>query len=163
MKDMMPLFLRVAHQMLNDWHLAQDAVSETFVKLYRKKDAFKGDSQFKTFGYRVLVNHCIDSKRKKDRWWRIFDRGHSLEEIPGQIQYASPFHNASSNETFDRLNEMLVKLTPRQKAASILFFFEEMSLQETADIMNISVGTVKALIFQSRQILKDQWKGGMHE
>ncbi|KQC14596.1 MAG: hypothetical protein APR63_05480 [Desulfuromonas sp. SDB] len=129
--------------------LADDMTQETFLKFLKSKHKFRGDSKLSTYLYRIAVNLCIDFNRKP--------AVHSYDEID---QY-NPF---SAHEQFNdilaeqKINNALNELPAQRRSVFILRILEHYSTRETAEILEISEGTVKAHLHIALQDLRDKLK-----
>ncbi len=137
-----PGLLAVACRLLNDRQDAQDAVQTAFVKLYGALHRYRGDAQFSTYIYRILLNACFDILHKKRR-----------------ADAVEPPVTVSVHTDWDlrmHLEQAIAQLPERMRACFILFAVEQWPYQDIARVMNLSLGGVKATIFQARKRLR-QW------
>ncbi len=119
---------------------AEDIVQEVFVRAYREFVRFRGGAQVGTWLYRIAVNACLDRKRYRRTRPEV-----PLELALGEVAGApDPFARAASREFADRVVAAMEDLPPRQRAILVLRIYEELSLQEIADIVESPLGTVKA-------------------
>lgn len=142
---------RLAANILNDHSEAEDVIQEVFMGLWHKKldwDA-KGDAQFTTWLYRVVLNKCIDIKRKKSRQTVSI-------EIPQMTRDQRPHSEdiLAKKQEIRSVKDALVLLPESQRRAMHLFYYEECKLEDIADHMRISVDAVKSLLKRARQNLK---------
>jgi RNA polymerase sigma-70 factor (ECF subfamily) len=135
---------------------AEDAVQETFLKIYRSVDRFKGESAFTTWIYRILVNASYDLMRKRQR------RNPEVQEAelePGTLELSA----ASPADHLLRLTleNSLKKLSDRTRTVFLLFEVEGFKHREIAEILNIPEGTSKNLLFEAKKELQRLlWKLG---
>lgn len=139
---------------------ARDIAQEAFVKAYKNLAGFENQSKFYTWFYRILVNTCKDFLRKKKirqtfSFW--FGREEDQELDPA-ANVADSSRNASecllNRELGASMSEALETLPMRQKSVFILRYLEDMSLNEISQTLNISVGAVKANLWQAGQKMK---------
>jgi RNA polymerase sigma-70 factor (ECF subfamily) len=141
---------------VGNYHDAVDLTSDTFMKAHKGLARFRGDSSLLTWLFQIATRVAIDHTRKKKIIMlpiTIFSNLRSKEKDPIDIMEA------------ERLKEMLLKevqkLPARQKTCFIWRFIEEKSIRETASIMKIKEGTVKALysiaISKLQKKLKEQF------
>jgi RNA polymerase sigma-70 factor (sigma-E family) len=125
---------RTAYLLCRDWHAADDLVSVTIGKLYRKWPRVSEIQNLDAYVRAILVRSWIDEQRRP---WR---REHSSDTLPDLPMAEGP-------DTADRmlLLDLLAGLTPRRRAAVVLRFYFELSVEETAETLGCSVGTVKSL------------------
>jgi RNA polymerase sigma-70 factor (ECF subfamily) len=136
--------LRVALRMLGRLQEAEDAVQETFLKLYRGIGRFRRGARFSTYLFQILHNACIDAIRRRRPGDLGDPRGVDAEKLTA----------ASHHEVSLSLAEAVDSLPEQMKAAFLLFAVEEFSQEETADILGISVGTVKTNVHRARKKLR---------
>jgi RNA polymerase sigma-70 factor (ECF subfamily) len=161
---------RLAWSILRDAEAARDVSQEAFIRLFQSAASFGGRSRFSTWFYRLLVNLCLD-QRRKTRWWRqIFaggDGAGSLGEDSGETVLdrqpapsVDPVEGLSRAREIDRLWEAVGTLSPQQRAVVTLQAQEELSTKEIAAILKCSEATVRvhlhrALITLRKTLTKD--------
>jgi len=129
--------LRTAIRMLKQRQDAEDAVQTTFVKLYNNIANFKFQSKFGTYLFRILLNTCFDALTKKKK----------TGTIPLPVSGPSIHTNAELRTSI----EMAIENLPTQmRACFVLFAVEEFKQKEIARIMDLSIGGVKANIYQAK-------------
>jgi len=126
--------LRTCYMYLRDKALAEDATQETFLKAYRALDAFRGDSNEKTWLMRIAMNTCRDMKRSA--WFRYTDRSVEIERLP-QPAKSYEFMEA------DDLTQAILKLPTKHKEVVLLHFYQDMTMREIASVLDISASTVQ--------------------
>ncbi len=139
---------------------ASDVVQEVFLKVFRKVASFRGESSLKTWIYRIAVNEA----RNQRRWFgRHRRREVGLDPLPGEAlgcvdwiedQGPSPFQVTLDHETQTMIEEALNQVSPTFRAALVLREIEELSYEEIAEILEISLGTVKSRILRGREALR---------
>lgn len=144
---------RLAWSILRDAEEARDASQEAFIRLFQTAGSFAGRARFSTWFYRLLVNLCLD-QRRKTRWWRqIFAssdgagrQGDESSESPlDRLPAAStdPLEGMSKEKETDRLWAAVGTLSPQQRAVVVLQAQEELSTKEIATILKCSEATVR--------------------
>ncbi len=126
---------RTAYLLCHDWHAADDLVSITAGKLYRHWHKVREVERLDAYVGRMLVNTWQDEARRTSR--RDVLRGLDDDRTP-----APP-----GPDVLERLSqlELLRRLPPRQRAAVVLRFYDDLSVQETAAALGCTEGTVKSL------------------
>jgi RNA polymerase sigma-70 factor (sigma-E family) len=124
---------RTAYLMCGDWHLAEDAVQTVFVKVHLSWHRIRRHDNVDAFLRTTLFRVVIDNRRRK---WR---RESAAEFLPD-----TPSPDTAPHDDRDVLVRALRTLPPRQRAAVVLRFWEDMSVEETAGLMGCAVGTVKS-------------------
>ena len=161
----------IACQMLaGDAEEARDRTQDIFLQAFRNIKRFKGKSSFYTWLYRIVINTCIDSRRRQNRWKKIFfpsrfDKNrdeapdNSLEEIADANPNSDPLAAASGRQLEDDVKSAVNKLPQRQRAIFQLKVFQEMSIAEIAEALELAEGTVKTHLFRATRTVQKQLKG----
>lgn len=133
----------VAFHILGHRQDAEDAVQETFVKLYRAIDGFQGQSGIGTWLCRILINVCYDLARKRKR--DADPEEHALDARPSPAREL-PLKLA--------LEAALRRIHPKHRMVFLLFEVEGLRHAEIAAILEIPQGTSKAWLFEAKKELK---------
>jgi RNA polymerase sigma-70 factor (ECF subfamily) len=128
---------------------AQDVVQDVFLRLWQRPDAWRpGQAQFSTWLYRVVVNRCLDLKRRP--------RGTDLDSVE---EPQDPDANAEDSlldaERSRALDSAVNQLPERQKAAIVLTYTAGLRNAEAASAMDISVKAFEALLVRAKRELRD--------
>jgi RNA polymerase sigma-70 factor, ECF subfamily len=149
---------RLAWSMLRNAEDARDLSQEAFIRLYESAASFGGRSKFSTWFYRILVNLCLDHKRKH-RWWSLWardegdDRSDSLlERQPAPV--TDPVDTLSQEKAMQDLSAAVDRLAPRQRAAVLLRVQEDMATYEIARVLKCSEATVRVHLHRALATLK---------
>ncbi|MFQ5669951.1 MAG: RNA polymerase sigma factor [Acidobacteriota bacterium] len=150
-------FYRIAMGYLRDHDEALDAVQNVFIRIYRARDRWTPRAQPFTWSYRILVNHCIDLIRKKRVRNATSLDSPSLSErdLVDRTSHSS-FARQAGNEIGEAIRAAVVELPDRQREIFTLRHFEEMSLQEIADIQGCALGTVKSSLHRAVMTLRQR-------
>jgi RNA polymerase sigma-70 factor (sigma-E family) len=130
-----PSLLRTAYLLTGDRHAAEDLVQTTLAKLYLAWDRVQRRELVDAYARRILVNEQTSLWRRA--WRRHETSTDRLPETP--VAFAEPVE--SRNEALWRFVQ---SLPPKQRAVVVLRYYEELSEAETADVLGVSVGTVKS-------------------
>jgi len=160
-----PVF-RLSYRILNDHADASDAVQEVFLKVFRNIRDFQGDSSLKTWIFRITVNTASN----QNRWWRRHkERECSLDAhqsgngggwTPAD-HGQNPFESLLSRETQELVRCAMGRLPESSRTVLVLREMEELSYEEIADILHLSLGTVKSRLARARQALKGELESAM--
>ena len=136
----------IAFNLLGTVADAEDAVQETFLKMYRAASSFNGSAAYSTWIYRILVNTCYDMLRRRKR--RITE---------ARIEDVTP---AATVDDVKRLalRRLLDRLPEQRRTVFTLFEIEGLSHAEIGEILNISEGNSKWILFATKKELQQQWK-----
>jgi RNA polymerase sigma-70 factor (ECF subfamily) len=129
---------------------AEDAVQETFLKIHRAAMTFTGEASFSTWAYRILVNTCYDVLRRRKR---------RVEETNLDDAVETAERTAPSVDDMKRiaLRRMLDELPEQRRAVFTLFEIEGLSHAEIAEILGISEGNSKWILFATKKELQQKW------
>ena len=153
-------------RLLGDAEEARDAAQETFLKVYRGLGGFRGEAGLKTWIYRIAINQAMNQKR----WWRRRHREEtiSLDISRGQSETTlgnllpgrscSPEAEAISSERERYIMRALSEIKEEYRIALMLREIEELSYEEIAETLSISIGTVKSRIARGREDLRRRVK-----
>ena len=130
----------IAFHLLNSRADAEDAVQETFLKVYRALRTFEGNSKLSTWTYRILLNSCYDVIRKRER----------LAENPAPAE----FRTESKLPLKMALERALNLLNERQRIVFLLFEVEGLKHGEIAAILEVPEGTSRSWLFEAKCQLK---------
>ena len=151
----------LVYRSLNDPSDAADVTQEVFLKVFRGMRHFNGTSSLKTWIYRIAIHEASNQRR----WWfRHKSRERSLEPAEPEegrgleetlVDNAqSPFEAMSSEEVRGRVEMELKQVPEPYRTAVMLRDIEEFSYEEIADILQVSLGTVKSRLMRGRDALK---------
>ncbi len=125
-----------------------DITQEVFITVFRKLGAFRYESQFSTWLYRVTVNKCRDHiRRYKIR--NLFSSLSVENDIP-----VSETHNEGAYEVQEIVRQSIAKLPEKYRIPLILRDIEGLDYRQIAETLETEVGTVKSRIFRAREALK---------
>jgi RNA polymerase sigma-70 factor (ECF subfamily) len=144
---------------------AQDVVQEVFLKVFRNVARFRADSSLRTWIYRIAVNEA----RNHRRWVGRHASGEvGIDEDPDEGRAyrdtlrdlgPSPFDEARDHETHRLIEEAVRELRPAFRAAVVLRDVEGMRYEEIAEVLDVSLGTVKSRILRGREALRRRLAG----
>lgn len=153
-------------RLLNDAEEARDATQETFLKVYKGLGGFRAESGLKTWIYRIAINQAMNQQR----WWRRRHRDEtiSLDISRGEADTTlgsmlpaksiSPETQAIASERERRIIKALGEIKQEYRVALILREIEELSYEEIAETLQVSIGTVKSRIARGREELRRRVK-----
>ena len=144
------LVYRISFVYTGDQEDSLDITQNVFIKVHQKLESFRGSGTFKAWLMRITHNENVDWSRRHSRY-----RRHDELTIEN-----SPSHEAlqeselAQNENRDRLMRELPHLSPRQREAVMLKYFERMSIREISSILDCTEGTAKSLLFRGLEKLR---------
>ncbi len=139
----------IAQKILQNKPEAEEAAQDAFIKAYHHLAGFNRESRFSTWLYRIVFNTAI-SYRRKSR--------HQFQSIETTVieynQDAEGMLEKTDKKKY--LNQALLKLSDADRTALTLFYLEEFSLEEIAEITGMQANTAKVRIHRARQRLADE-------
>ena len=141
--------LRLCFLYLKDAHLAEDAVQDTFFKVFRNYGSFEGRSDEKTWITRIAINVCKNYLRNP--WRKHVDESTALESIP--------YDGGLDGGQDDIVVSEIMKLPAKYKDVILLYYYQDMSTREISGILNIPEATVSTRLGRARGKLKNELKG----
>jgi RNA polymerase sigma-70 factor (ECF subfamily) len=152
----------VAYRMLGDSAEASDTVQEIFLKVFRNIDGFKGEAALKTWIFKIAFSEILN----RLRWWKRRHRfaTMSLDDPPNGTGAGAGHNVASSGPTPEEvlqskeqetaIQQALRKLSKEHRSIIVLRDIEGFSYNEIADVLGVSIGTVKSRLARARADLK---------
>jgi len=155
--------LNTAFRLMGNYEEALDLTQEVFLNCFRKIANFKGDSALSTWLYRITVNTA------KNRWKYQQSRGmHRTTSLDAPMEaddeervrqfpdsQPTPRKVATDREAMSWLEENLQRLGDEHREVLVLRYIEELSYEEIAEILKLSLGTVKSRIHRARHELRE--------
>jgi RNA polymerase sigma-70 factor (sigma-E family) len=132
---------RTAFLYCRDWHTADDLVSTTLVKLYEHWRRAQQAENLDAYVHGILAHAWLDERRKP---WR---REQTVEDVPEHVQPTTPLPDGD-------LFALLASLPPRRRACLVLRFYCDLSVEQTAEILGVSTGTVKSQTARALEALR---------
>jgi RNA polymerase sigma-70 factor (ECF subfamily) len=152
---------RMAKQITQNDDDTEDVLQETFLKAYTHLNDFQGNSKFYTWLVRIAVNEALMKlrKRRSDRTSPLdepIDTGE--DEVVREIAVwdENPEMQYSREEMHAILDEAVQSLKPAYRTVFILRDIEEMSIEETAEALNLSISAVKSRLLRARLQLREK-------
>lgn len=141
-----PVF-QMIFNLVHDSHAAEDISQDVFIAAYRKISTFDpARSKFSTWLFTIARNRSINHLRSRNRELSRVRQETAADADPSRI--------ACKEELFQKLNDCLKQLPPRQQRAFVLAEFENLPYEEIAQIECASIGTVKSRIHRAKQKLR---------
>lgn len=147
-KDMV---FTLAVRMLRNNEEAEEVAQDAFVKAYAKLNKFKGDSKFSTWLYKVVYNTSLDKLKKLKKNALVVPIENVTERSLHTIDNA--LEQMQNKERTVAIQQCIALLSADERALLTLFYFDEMSLKEIAEVTATSVNNLKVKLFRSRKKL----------
>lgn len=146
-------FYRLAFRYLQNKEAAEDAVQDAFLKLWENPSLWQPErqSKFTTWFYRIVVNLCLDTRKKK--------KPEALVDDDLVTDERAPVDELMMREQEQRVVEKEIAALPeRQRLALSLCFDEGLTNQEAADVMGLKLKALQSLIMRAKTTLKERMK-----
>jgi len=143
----LPAMVGLARRILGNAGEAEDVAQEAFIRVWTYAPRWQPLAQFRTWLTRVVVNLCLDRKRRA-RWVDLDAAGEVVDPAPRADE------KAESNEREQMLTAAIDKLPARQRSAIMLTYVEGMSNAQVAEVLGTSVSAVETLLIRGKQNLR---------
>lgn len=137
-------------RMLGEPAKAEDATHDVFLKAWRKLDSFRGESSWRTWIYRIAINHC----RNLQQAWaerHIHAASDDVAFESAVAESASPFRVLEMKELGGRIQSALEKLSPEYRLLLLLVADEEMSYEEVGALTDQTADAVRGKLHRARK------------
>ncbi len=148
----------IAYGIVRNPDTALDITQDAFVKIHRNLATFKGDSSFYTWVYRIVLNLCIDRKRREARASEVdYDdaiaHGDGFTSAPtlASTGIDNPAQAAHRKELVEHMDHALGTLSDEHRTILLLREVDGLSYEELADVLNVPKGTVMSRLFHARK------------
>lgn len=145
--------LALASRVLGNGADAEEVVQDAFLRIWLHAADWRGeDSQFSTWLYRIVVNRCLDYRRR-----RSFEPIESAAEIPT----AAPDQLAvvSDRQLARKIDGAIAELPERQRTALSLCYYGDVGCSEAARVMNVSMSAMESLLVRARRAVRSKIEG----
>lgn len=141
---------RVARSILDDDNAAEEALQQTYIKIWTRLETFAGRSSLVTWMHRILVRICYGIRQGQ----RSADREPIADGDDEPVCLEQPFTTAAGSETAREVEEAMMSLTPGYRAVFTLRVIEGMSTAAVAEALEVSEGVVKVRLHRARERLQ---------
>ncbi len=140
----------IALRVLGNQADAEDVAQECLVKVWTHRQNWQdGKAKFSTWLYRVVVNRCIDLRRRPTN--------DCLDDVPEPMDdEADSVTSIHRGQVYGKLNDAMGRLPEQQRLALTLSYFDDLGNAEIAEIMQTTVSAVESLLKRGRQALRDK-------
>lgn len=142
-----------ARKFLSDKEDVNDVLQEIFIKAYKNIKSFDAERKFSSWLYRIAHNEFINAlKKRSKRTLPLFDLDVFFPQYAREEKNIS--QEINQKEMYQILDKFLGRLEPKYREPILLYYFEELSYKEIADIMQIPISTVGIRIKRAKDILQ---------
>jgi RNA polymerase sigma-70 factor, ECF subfamily len=140
----------LALRMLSNPQKAEDATHDVFLKAFRKMGEFRGESSWRTWLYRIAINHCHNLLQSWNERHMLTNADEVVFETAA-AQTDSPFRVLETKELGQRIQKALDGLSPEQRLLLLLVADEELSYDQVAALTNQSADAVRGKLHRARK------------
>jgi RNA polymerase sigma-70 factor, ECF subfamily len=152
-----PLY-RYIFSLVREQHQAEDVLQEVFIRIYRKLGWLREPQVFRAWAYQIATREAFRYlKRERRRADRVSAERVSAEAALKTIPVISQRAEVTP-ELIEQLPELVANLSPASRAVIVLYYLHEMSLDETAAVLEIPIGTVKSRLAYGLESLRQQFR-----
>ncbi|SIR25938.1 MULTISPECIES: RNA polymerase sigma factor SigW [unclassified Paenibacillus] len=148
----------LAYRMLYNRQEAEDAVQETFLRVFRNMERYDESMKFSTWIYRITTNLAIDRLRRRKPGFSLDAEVPEHDGLDGYSMFASedasPEDEVLLSETQRIIRAAIETLPPKYKSVMVLRYLEDLSLQEISDVLDMPVTTIKTRVHRGREFLR---------
>ncbi|MCA1031363.1 sigma-70 family RNA polymerase sigma factor [Bacillus timonensis] len=150
---------RIAYLYVKDHSLSEDILQEVFITCYNKMDTFREESSYKTWLIKITINKCKDSLKR----WSLRNIIYKDKLDTNLIEQNTPEMQFISKTVDIHLANQILHLPVKFREVIILFYYQDLSLDEISDVLNLNVNTVKTRLHRARTRLRDELDRSEHE
>lgn len=142
--------MRLCYTYVHSWQTAEDLTQETFIKLYRHLEKFRGEAHIKTYIYAIAINVCKDYISS----WK-----HKKIQIYHTIEHLLKTNDSTSEKVIQiseagELVNKIEKLASKYKDVILLYYYADMTISEISEALKLPENTVKIRLKRGREKLK---------
>jgi RNA polymerase sigma-70 factor (ECF subfamily) len=130
--------------------VAMDIAQETFLKLLSRIQDFRAEANFETWLYRIVINSCLDHRRRGRRWMPLVESFLDLCRVSTE----TVLHDMLRTEMQQHVQHGVGKLSPELRVVVILRYTEGLSYDQIAEILGCSPGTVASRLNRAHKALE---------
>lgn len=143
----------LTYRMLGNTQEAEDAAQETFLRAYSRLEQYDAAHKFSTWVFSIANHYCIDRLRKRRKVQVSIDDNPVLQNLEGDEP--APEESALRSEHMNEVQALLGLLDPDYRTPLVLRYWEDLSYEEIAATLEISIPAVKSRLFRARQRMAD--------
>ena len=143
--------LQLVYSYVNNKEVAEDLTQDIFVKCYKSLHTYKGNSNLKTWLWRIAINHCKDYLKS---WYNKKVIVTEDESAYTFVQHDSVEQTVIQNAEDSRLASAVMSLPIKYREVIYLFYYEELSIKEIAIVIDVKENTIKTRLKKAKELLK---------
>jgi len=142
--------------MLGDIQQAEDVGQDTFIRLYYSLSSFRGESKLSTYIQRIAINLSLNEIKRGKRFVSLFQRNNNDDNAPEKDFSDTIINTEYDNDLKEVLEKAIAELPVDYKAVVVLRLIQGYSSKESAEILNLPIGTVLSRLSRARDRLKEE-------
>lgn len=154
----------LAYKMMKDREEAEEVAQDTFLKVYKSLNKYKGESKFSTWIYKITYNTCLDRLKKKKEKNVVYIEDFSERELKAIENILDAIDEKDRNQ---KIQDCLHLLLSEEAFLLTLYYFDDQSIEEISKVMDTNANNIKIKLFRARKkiasILKQQLEPEMIE
>lgn len=151
MEDYATDLKRLAFLYVNDMSECEDIIQEVFISCYQKLSSFRHESSYKTWLIRITINKCKDYKKR----WSIKNLIYR-PIISCAVTAPSAEEQFINEQTSSSMIEQIAKLPTKYKEVLILYYYQQLTMTEISEILNVNINTIKSRLLRGKKILQNK-------
>lgn len=152
-------------KMLGNASESEDIAQQVFLRIWRHAKRYRPDAKFTTYLFTITRNLVFNESRRKSRKKEV--SSDEREENSNQLVEASPDRQPDAEllhaELQQAVDDAIASLPETQRMAVVLRRYEQMSYEEIAEVLDLSVSAVKSLLFRARTALREALSGYLEQ
>lgn len=142
-------------RMIGQRETAEDLAQDVFLRMYRSISAFRGESKFTTWLYRLTVNRVTDYRRSQSRR-PVFALMDKLKNWLSD-RTEEPEYLAVKHEEQQLMQKLLSELPDKYRIILYLFHYKQLTYQEIAQVVELPIKTVETRLYRGKALLREKW------
>ena len=143
------LVFTLAYKMVKNREEAEEISQDTFIKIFKSLNKFKGESKFSTWVYKITYNTCLDRlKKSKKENSVVYIEDFSEHQVKA---IESIFDTIDEKEKNEKIQDCLLLLPSEDAFLLTLYYFDDQSIEEIAKVMDSNANNIKVKLFRSRK------------
>ena len=143
---------RTVKGMLGDSVFAEDVGQEVFIKLYYSLSEFRGEAKLSTYIQRIAVNLTLNEIKKRKKFFSMFAQKGNNEMYEFEV---ADYNTEERREASEIVNKALLAMDPKFRIIVTMRMLQGYSTKETAEILNMPLGTVLSRLSRAQEQLKN--------
>jgi len=143
----------IAMRVLNAREEAEEVAQDVFLKVHKMLGSYRQESKFSSWLYAIAYRTAIDNARKKKLPLQSIEAGGTVFQTPDLLS-KTPVELTQDNDLRQQVQAVINRLKPSDASITTLYYLNEQSVQEIADITGLSVTNVKTKLHRLREQLR---------